>query len=271
MDWAERLLERSFYVRNFLSGIMFGAELLMFFLSVYYLSIGGHSRRSKIFYTVFSTVLTNLMFTTLAANALFGQYMWIERRDTLGGPPAFLAENSSWWVNVWGSAADITANVMGDALLPYRCYTILGSNFLLILFPGLIFLASVSLSVVTVIQSTLPRASIFQGSSVNFRISWISLTVSFNIIMTTMICGQFFFAHRQMRGVVPQAISKRYTDTTGIVLESALPFSVLGLVFVVLYARQSPVAYTFSGIWELWWYVSKDVVDNLVLTPLRFI
>ena len=54
----------------------------------------------------------------VAGDAVFMQFMWIERRDTPnGGPLAFLEENSSIWYQVWGTAAAMVTNFMGDALL----------------------------------------------------------------------------------------------------------------------------------------------------------
>src|SRR6266702_2469979 len=51
-----------------------------------------------------------------------GQYMWIDRRNYPGGPLGFFAATGNAWYNVFGSAADATANVLGDGLLVRLIY-----------------------------------------------------------------------------------------------------------------------------------------------------
>lgn len=91
----------------------------MFFQSVYYLYYGRGSYRSKVFYIGYSTVLMILITFALAANLFFGQAMWIEHRDVDGGPVAFFAENIAAWYNTFGTAADVTADVLADGLMVY--------------------------------------------------------------------------------------------------------------------------------------------------------
>ncbi|KAJ7164029.1 hypothetical protein C8R43DRAFT_1233084 [Mycena crocata] len=50
-------------------------------------------------------------------NHLFGQMIWIEHRDIDGGPIALLYNNIAAWYNTFVTAADVTANIMGDASL----------------------------------------------------------------------------------------------------------------------------------------------------------
>lgn len=59
------------------------------------------------------------MMVTIAVitDALWGEYMWIDHRDVSGGPLAYFEATTSMWMNVLGSAADATANIMGDGLL----------------------------------------------------------------------------------------------------------------------------------------------------------
>jgi hypothetical protein len=74
-------------------------------------------RRQTLFYVAYGAALLILITFALAANAVYGQLMWIEHRDYPGGPAAYFKENSSIWIQTLGSAADVTGNVLGDALL----------------------------------------------------------------------------------------------------------------------------------------------------------
>ena len=60
-----------------------------------------------------------LILTTfaMAANQLMGQFMWIEYRNYPGGPFVYYLENSTLWINIFGTAACIVGNYLNDALL----------------------------------------------------------------------------------------------------------------------------------------------------------
>jgi len=60
-----------------------------------------------------------LMLTiALACNILYGQYVWIEKRDSIpGGPGVYFLENTTWWVNTLGTCAAFVATLMSDGLL----------------------------------------------------------------------------------------------------------------------------------------------------------
>lgn len=95
-----------------------GLQFAMFCQSAYFLLRGPqHDRKSNYFYIAYGAVILILITFATSANAVFGQLMWIEHRDYPGGPANYFMENAAIWVETLGSAADVTGNVMGDALL----------------------------------------------------------------------------------------------------------------------------------------------------------
>lgn len=141
-------LERSLYVGNALGAILYGENILagrglMFipkitrlllspsgvqltlcFQSIYFLSRCTSSgapdptkRRRNIFYIAYSLVLAVIVAIGLAANFVFGQFIWINHRDVPGGPPVFFEENTNAWYNTFGTSAGAAGIFMGDALL----------------------------------------------------------------------------------------------------------------------------------------------------------
>ena len=132
--------ERSIYVGNMLSGILYGEssflqtkrkqsfrshftheiglDIFAFFASVY--CISNHSpdyRKGQIFYIVIGGILLALITICVAMDALWGQYMWIDHRNYPGGPLGYFAASQTEWFNVFGMAAAATANILGDGLL----------------------------------------------------------------------------------------------------------------------------------------------------------
>lgn len=94
-----------------------GIEICMFFQSIHYLTAGSTSRKTKQFYVLYGAILLVLITISLAANAFYGQSMWIEHRDVDGGPVAYFSDNTALWYNTLGTVTDMTANAMGDGLM----------------------------------------------------------------------------------------------------------------------------------------------------------
>jgi len=55
--------------------------------------------------------------TSLALDAVWGQYIWIDHRSFPGGPLGFFKASEGAWYNVLGSAAGATTNILADGLL----------------------------------------------------------------------------------------------------------------------------------------------------------
>jgi len=232
----------------------------MFFQSVYYLNAGKGSRRSKTFYIGYSTAMMILITFALACNLFFGQAMWIEHRDVAGGPVAYFGENIAAWYNTLGTAADVTANVLGDGLMLYRCYVFWGHVRWAMFFPSLVYLASVAMGITTTIQSGLPNGDFFQGITVNFGIPWIVLTIVFNIMVTAMIALRLLAMHAKGKKVLGAETTKRYTGLLAILVESALPFTVLGICYLATYIKEIPESLAFADIWGCFVTLSPQAI-----------
>jgi hypothetical protein len=89
------------------------------------------------------TLLILLTFAT-ATNLLQGQLMWINHRDYPGGPYAYFLSTTDSWFETLGTATDVVANIMADALLVYRCYVVWSGSFWILVPLGLLYLASIS-------------------------------------------------------------------------------------------------------------------------------
>lgn len=52
-----------------------------------------------------------------ADDVRIGQMVWIEHRNNPGGLAVYIGDHGLTWFSILGSAADVTANLMGDTLL----------------------------------------------------------------------------------------------------------------------------------------------------------
>jgi len=183
----------------------------------------------------------------LACNLWFGEIIWIEQRDIDGGPVAAFGANITAWYNVFGTAADILANAMGDGLMLYRCYVFWGHVKPVMILPTLIYLGSVAMGLTTTVQSA--NTSFFVGVTVNFGIPWLVLTIVFNILVTGLIVGRLLYVQKKMSTVLGTSVSRKYTGLLSVLVESALPFTALGIVYLAVYIRNLPEELAMADIW----------------------
>ncbi|KAJ6570158.1 hypothetical protein DFH09DRAFT_1154196 [Mycena vulgaris] len=187
--------------------------------------------------------------------------MWIEHRDVEGGPVAYFSDNIAAWYNTFGTASDVTANVLGDGLMLYRLYVFYtGTTLWVIAFPALLFLASTCMGIVMTIQSGLPGGDIFHGTAVNFGIPWLVLTITFNVITTSMITIRLFKISRGMRRVLSKERADVYIGVIAILVESALPFTLLGIGYLVTYVRADSESLAFADVWGCFVSLSPQAI-----------
>jgi hypothetical protein len=116
------------------------------------------------------------------------------------------------------------------------------------------------LAIFTIVETALPNRSVLiSGNPVHVAVAWISLTVSLNVIVTSMICFRLLQARARTLGVLPPEMSKMYTSVVAVLIESAAPFTIIGLCLVVVTAKNSPLTFAFSDIWSLFCVESKSL------------
>nr|GAT60887.1 predicted protein [Mycena chlorophos] len=259
---SRRRTHNSLRCPNAFAAILYGLQLSLYFQSVYYLKIGMNkdTQKANAFYIVFSTVLLILLTLATAANLWFGEAIWIEHRDVEGGPMAYFSENIAAFYNTLGTAADVTANVLGDGLMLARCFMFWKHMKVVMIIPTLVYLGSVAMGITTTIQSGLPNGDLFKGVTVNFGISWLSLTITFNILVTAMIVGRLLWLQNKMSSVLSIEVSKRYTGLLAVLVESALPFTLLGIAYLALYVRDLPESLALGDIWGTFVVISPQLI-----------
>ncbi|KIJ42132.1 hypothetical protein M422DRAFT_171524 [Sphaerobolus stellatus SS14] len=255
-------LEHSFYVGNAFGSILYGLQLYMSFYSIYLLS---HNRNPKHrtprnIYILYSVSMIILMAFALSANVLMGQLMWIDHRNYPGGPLGYFSAQGAIWFNVLGSAADIFADILSNALLIYRCYIIWNKSLTIIIFPSLLFLGATAMAMMALVQSALPGSSFFVQQAVNYAVPWLSLTCGLNFLVTCLIAGRIIYFGRIGQGAFSNEAARFYTGTVAILIESALPFTLLGIVFAVLLGKGLPEELSFSVIWGIFVAISPQLI-----------
>jgi hypothetical protein len=102
----------------------------------------------------------------------------------------------------------------------------------------------------TVVARTLPPSSLLNGQF-QVGIPWISLSVSLNIIITSMICFRLLRMRASLREMHSPEMSNMYTGIAAMLVESAAVFSILGIGVIVMAARNDPLIFALSHVWTI--------------------
>ncbi|KAI0797695.1 hypothetical protein C8Q75DRAFT_801621 [Abortiporus biennis] len=249
---TELVFERSFYIGNALSLVALGIQIMMFLLSYYFMSTsttkGAKGRNSTAFYTAFGAAMLVFDIIGTTCNLVFGQFAWIEHRDVAGGAAGFIGTNISAWYNTWGTASGFAGSYVADALLIYRCYIIWGSNWKIIVLPCLFYVASIPMAILNLFESAAPTSSFFAKNAVNFGVPYSSLTVAVNVVVTVFICYRLFVMRRWMQSFGMDETDV-YTGIAAMMIESAAPVTICGIMYIVTYAKNIPSAIAFAIVY----------------------
>ena len=105
------------------------------------------------------------------------------------------------------------------------------------------------MAIVTLVQSAYPGSNFFRGATVDFGVPWAALSVGLNIVVTALITFRLLNAHHRLKKVLPDHIVHMYTGMAAIFIESALPFSILGIAFAITYGLHSDIGPAFLFVW----------------------
>jgi len=75
-----------------------------------------------------------------------------------------------------------------------------------------------------------------------------------------MIAGRLLSMHEKGKRVLGVEATKRYTGLLAILVESALPFTVLGVVYLALYIKSIPESLAFADIWGCFVAMSPQAI-----------
>jgi hypothetical protein len=104
------------------------------------------------------------------------------------------------------------------------------------------------LVIITIVESALPHLFLLNGKLANFGEPWVLLSVGLNVLVTTLICFRLLHTRSLTREVLDPELSRSSTSVAAMRIESAAPFTVLGIGLVVTEAQGGPLAIAFSYV-----------------------
>ncbi|KAF9055668.1 hypothetical protein BJ165DRAFT_1427884 [Panaeolus papilionaceus] len=244
--------EHAFYIGNFMGGILYGVELALYSMILYYISsprnrLSTSNRRSCIF---FSTVMVFFSTIGAAANSAWGAELWITQRNKPGGAAAFIEGSTNVWYETWGSVSVVITIFLGDALLLWRLYIVFDKSTKVIAGPIVAYLVALSLAITQLVIAGRPHGNFFGPQAVKVAVAYYVITICLNILVTILICSRLLGVSKRVALALGDEPAQVYIGVAAILVESAAPYTVLGIMFLVPYALQAGVAICFGQLWS---------------------
>ncbi|KAJ7264162.1 hypothetical protein C8J57DRAFT_1470406 [Mycena rebaudengoi] len=258
------LLERSAFWGELFKAALWGIQLFMFFASVSLTWNGEASvRKQSMSYIIVGAVLLACLSIAVFVNGAFLEYMWIDHRYAAGGPMGYMEANSSVWWETLGTVATQFGQFLGDGLLLYRCFIIWNRRQSIMFFPLLLYFGAIAMGIMTAVQGAVPNSNFFRGKVVDFGVPWASLSVSLNVAITALISYRILRARSVIKKLREGEGSRSlnvYVGIAAIFIESALPFSVLGIIFAITYGKNLPQAPGLAFTWATFATLSPQFI-----------
>lgn len=108
-----------------------------------------------------------------------------------------------------------------------------------------------------------PHANYFAGFAKKLGIAYTTAVISNQALVTTLICARIVYIARRCASAAAH-LARPYTGAVAVIIESALPSTVFGLVYLVTYALESEVAVFFLSV-----YVMSTVSAQCRAPPAR--
>jgi hypothetical protein len=110
-------------------------------------------------------------------------------------------------------------------------------------------LIELAMSLIALTESALPHSNFFVTRTANFAIPWLALTSGLNAIVTILISGRILYYSRL--GTAHGRIGRHnpHTGIVAILVESALPFTVLGILCAIYFGKQLAPELAFAMVW----------------------
>ncbi|KAF8079142.1 hypothetical protein FPV67DRAFT_98873 [Lyophyllum atratum] len=251
-DATTILLERMFLAGDFISGVGYGIQLLLYVMCARYLWTARHAKQSR-YLVAYITLLLCVETIFEVAQSYTVQMIYVDNRNYPGGPWAYFLATQDLPINVLFIASLFSLTFLADLLVLWRCWVIWRAfgkygAYLAIAFPSLILLASFVMGALWTLQSSQPGLSLYSALPVAYGTSYIAISLGVNIILTVLITVRLLLYRRTVMETLPGDNAREYVSLVTIVVESASLYSVFALIFLVTYAINHPVNSVFLTV-----------------------
>ncbi|KAI0055119.1 hypothetical protein BV25DRAFT_1816067 [Artomyces pyxidatus] len=257
---SDSTFQNAYYVGNNFNCILYGVELmLMKFTIDQVILLGPRRTRRDWLLVAFSTANLVLVTIYVAVQSFFGEHMWIIDVGYPGGQAGYMQDNAAVWYQTMGTAASIGMNLLSDGLLIYRCFIVWGTVKVVIV-PCTLYIAALVLGVMELWASGTPHQDFFSGLAVQLGTSYYATSIGLNTLVTCIITGRILHFARSSRKHLGRDASKIYSGVAQIIVESALPYTLSGIAFLLSYSTGSQLSILWLSFYAMFTCISPQIL-----------
>ncbi|KAG9307914.1 hypothetical protein JVU11DRAFT_9668 [Chiua virens] len=256
---AQLNAEQAWMAGALITGAGYGIVAALFWLCLLALwnrlKIKDVHRRRHLLFLIYVCVMFIFGTLFLASNSQFTQLAFVNNRGYPGGPSAYEEQMFSIGVDEISNVSYVLANWLADVLLAWRCVIIyrdfgVRSGRIAFLVTGVMLLASFVLGIFFLLQISSPSSSPYMnfGRSINWTLPYFCLTLGINIAITLLIVVRLLFYRRTMVQLLGPGHATECTTVVAMLIESAAVYATFSLLFLIPYALNSPISYTFLQV-----------------------
>jgi len=244
------LTERALVAGDFITGVGYGIQLVLYASCAMYLFKQRKQRKTSLYILAYITLCLVIQTIFCAVEARTIEVLYVDNRNYPGGPWQYFLDTQSQAINVIFFATLFVVTFLSDVLVLWRCWVIWTPSgvvkaYLVTAFPAVMLLASFVMGALWTHQSSRPGESLYSALPLAYGTSYYAISLGANIILTILITTRLLLYRRTLIKILPAAHSTHYLSLAAVIVESAALYSVFALIFLITYAVDDPLNQIF--------------------------
>ncbi|RDB18736.1 hypothetical protein Hypma_014681 [Hypsizygus marmoreus] len=237
--------ERACFDGTFVSTLAYGALLMLYFQLTQVLL--SRPNRGRMYWAIvaYSSILFPLATIAIGGLLKFTELAYVDHHNDPGGPVAFYTSHLTNRIHVLSQVSITLVPWIGDILMLYRVMVVWNYKRWIVIFPGLLYISRVAMSIPLLISQTRPKDTGLAAKSPIFSTVFYSLCVSLNLFVTIMISARLYMMRKKVETIMGKLHASFYTGFTTILVESGAFFTIWALTYVILMSLRSPMKEVF--------------------------
>jgi len=254
-------LDKAELIAFFLESLLYGVSLLLFFITIWV--IVYHRKTERLNKRLLFTSCLMMFFGTLHLAIDLSRILqgFLVERDAPGGTIGYFAK-LFLWSQVFKTAIFAVQTVLADSFATYRCWVVWGRSWAI--FVPALFVVGTFITGVGIVHGCAvlkDGEDVFAGSLTGWITSFFTLTLTTNIVCTSLIAIRIWYTTRKVSRFSGQ---QTLMPVVIVVLESGAIYSISCLTLLTVYVLGSNAQYpALDGTFPI-----ISIVFNLIIVRI---
>ncbi|KAH7922971.1 hypothetical protein BV22DRAFT_1016233 [Leucogyrophana mollusca] len=176
----------------------------------------------------------------------------------------------SIWPEIVIDSAFVVNTWLADLFILYRCYIIWTGNRMVVVWPFLLYIATIGTSVVLLWESCHPQS--FQNSSVvlSLIIPYWACSVAQNVVSSLLIAARLLHYRRRLHKALGSHTGHPYLTMIAMTVESAALYTLFGIITLVLYSLGNTTESIFVPILGMMQVIAPNLIIHRIAQGISF-